>query len=174
METTIALQNLERIVKERKVRKNSLAYISALEAITYPGREVVCGKHTGTGRFAKSTSWQYQTCMLLQLVGVEFKSFNVAPRGGKAGHRVQVEVKHLIKITGDQQILCALTTAVCLASNKSESAEEHEDCVKIFFNSQLDAEEAYNSTAALLPRCVPDAEGHTLTYRGGCVTVTTE
>lgn len=87
---TSALSRLEQLVKDKQVRRDSLAYASAIEALKNPGIDIVCGSHTGSGRFAGSKSWAAQTAAILAKTGVMYRIHNVAPKRGKAGDRIQV------------------------------------------------------------------------------------
>jgi len=72
------------------VSKSSLAYKTAIAAINNAGVDQVCGKPVGSGKYSSSTSWQKQTCLILQRAGVRFEISNVAPKGGNAGDRIKV------------------------------------------------------------------------------------
>jgi hypothetical protein len=76
--------------KELRIAKNSLSYKSACEAVENMGVMVVTGKHTGSGRYAGSTSWTFDTLRLLDKAGFVAIHKNIAPKGGRAGERVMV------------------------------------------------------------------------------------
>jgi hypothetical protein len=73
-----------------KIYKNSLAYQTAVEAVNKPGTFISCGAHTGTGRFASSKSWQYDTSVILNRADISHECINDAVRGGRAGDKIRV------------------------------------------------------------------------------------
>lgn len=66
-----------------------MAYQTALEAISKPNEFVICGKHSGSGRFAKSESWGYKVMLYFELAGIKYERINDAPRGGRAGEKIR-------------------------------------------------------------------------------------
>lgn len=81
---------LQEAAKRLRIAKQNLAYKTAIEAITNPGKAVICGKNRGSGKWATSESWQARTALLLGNAGFTYHSSNEAPKGGKAGDRITV------------------------------------------------------------------------------------
>lgn len=77
-------------LRSLKVAHNSLSFNTALECVQYPGTFFSCGKSTGSGRYAGSTSWQFETKRLFTLIGLEanVRTQNVAPKGGRKGDEI--------------------------------------------------------------------------------------
>lgn len=75
-----------------RVNKQSAAFKTALAAIQNPGVDQVCGKATGSGSYASSTSWATQVGFILTRAGISYHLHNVAPKGGKAGDRIRVNL----------------------------------------------------------------------------------
>jgi hypothetical protein len=90
MTTTELIQRVETAAKELAIRKNTLAYKSAIEAVTNPNTPVVCGENTGSGRHASSHRWDYVVSDLLKKADIPHTCTNVAKHGGRAGARVTV------------------------------------------------------------------------------------
>lgn len=87
-----ALAAIETLVKEKKLRKNSLAYDTIMDAINNPGKIVPCGKDIGSSRYSSSTSWRNQVVCALMAAGITYFSGNSAPRGGAAGDNISIHL----------------------------------------------------------------------------------
>lgn len=77
-------------LKNSKFSKNSLAYKSAMEILQNPDKSVSTGKKIGSGSFSSSKSWTAETIYILKSLGIECRSFNSAPKGGKHGEKVSL------------------------------------------------------------------------------------
>lgn len=75
-----------------RVSKQSAAFKTVMAAIENPGVEQACGKNQGSGNFAGSTSWANQVAAILMRAKITYQIFNVAPKGGRHGDRVVVNL----------------------------------------------------------------------------------
>lgn len=85
-----AIAAINKLVSEKKLFKNSLAYASIIEAINNPGKIVSCGKKTGSGRYSSSISWRTHVVIALSKAGISYCAGNSAPKGGLAGDNISV------------------------------------------------------------------------------------
>lgn len=84
------IEKIDLAAEYLSVKKNSLAYKSAVELVSYSDSEVITGRYRNCGRFSGSRSWTFETSALLTAAGIEHTCYNVAPRGGRAGERIKL------------------------------------------------------------------------------------
>jgi hydrogenase maturation factor len=89
-----AIKALIEAAEVLSIKKNSLVYKSAMEAVENPGTSVVCGHNSGSGRYSSSVSWLLKTKALLTSAGIDWIEENVSPKGGRAGDRIIVQPYH--------------------------------------------------------------------------------
>lgn len=94
MTKEIATELLEKLVADKRLYKQSLAYKTIKEAIDFPGVPASCGTTFGRGRNSNSKSWQNEVRTALTMAGIPFTLGNDSPQGGRAGDFVIIHLNH--------------------------------------------------------------------------------
>lgn len=91
MKTTTIIKRLAKLASEKRVNKTSAAYKLIVAACNKGDAMMRPCWTSGSGRFCKNMDYTADTCLLLDILRVQYERGNDAPRGGLTGNFIRIK-----------------------------------------------------------------------------------